>query len=55
MNRKQYMDADKLTDGEYDGSKGHDLHHAYFAQYVNDWHIQTVLDRIGSERLARHA
>lgn len=51
MNRKEYMEADKLTDGVYDGSKGHDAHHAYFSQFVNDAHIRTVLDYIGAERL----
>lgn len=51
MNRQEYMNADKLTDGAYDGSKGHDVHNAYFAQYVNQWIIDTVLERIGAERL----
>lgn len=49
--RNEYMDADKLTDGVYDGSKGADLHHAYFSQYVNKWHIETVLQRIGADKL----
>lgn len=51
MNRKEYMDSDKLTNGAYDGSKGHDVHHAYFSQYVNSWITDTVLQRIGKERL----
>lgn len=51
MNRKEYMDADKLTDGAYDGSKGHDVHHAYFSQFVNSWITDTVLSHIGRERL----
>lgn len=51
MNRKEYMDADTLTDGVYDGSKGNDVHMAYFSQYVNQWTIDCVLQRIGKERL----
>jgi hypothetical protein len=51
MNRKEYMDADKLTDGAYDGSKGHDVHHEYFSQFVNSWIIDTVLSAIGKDRL----
>lgn len=51
MTRDEYMTADTITAGAYDGSKGHDFHEAYYGQYVNDWHIQVVLDRIGRERL----
>jgi hypothetical protein len=51
MTRQEYMNANKLTDGAYDGSKGHDVHSAYFAQFVNQTVTNTVLDRIGKERL----
>lgn len=51
MNRKEYMDADKLTNGCYDGSKGHDVHHAYFSQFVDERATGIVLDTIGAERL----
>jgi hypothetical protein len=51
MDRKEYMDADSLTDGEYDGRKGGDLHAAYFSQYVNQWHIDCVLREFGADAL----
>jgi hypothetical protein len=53
MNRQEYMNADKLTDGAYDGSKGHDVHHAYFAQFVTPVITQIVLESIGKERLLK--
>jgi hypothetical protein len=51
MNRKEYMAADNLTDGAYDGSKGHDAHHAYFAQFVTPEITATVLRSIGAKAL----
>ena len=51
MNRQEYMSADKLTDGQYDGSKGHDVYMQYFSQYVNSWITETVLRVIGMDRL----
>lgn len=51
MNRHEYMGADKLTDGAYDGSKGHDVHSAYFAQFVTPEITATLLSHIGVERL----
>lgn len=51
MNRKEYMDADKLTNGAYDGSKGYDVHHAYFSQFVTPEVTQIMLDYIGAEKL----
>lgn len=51
MNRKEYMDADKLTNGEYDARKGADIHAAYFSQFVNSHVTETVLRCIGRERL----
>lgn len=51
MNRKEYMDADKITEGHYDGSKGADIHRIYFEQFASKGTIQIVLQCIGSERL----
>lgn len=51
MNRQEYMSADNLTNGRYDGSKGHDVHMQYFSQYVNSWITETVLRAIGMDRL----
>lgn len=51
MNRNEYMSADKLTDGSYDGSKGHDAHQAYFAQFITQEVTETLLRYIGAERL----
>lgn len=51
MNRKEYMDADKLTDGAYDGSKGYDVHHAYFSQFVTADVTATLLQYISGARL----
>lgn len=51
MNRKQYMDADKLTNGVYDGSKGQEVHHAYFSQFVDERVTGIVLDTIGADAL----
>lgn len=51
MTRDEYMSAEKLTDGAYDGSKGYDVHHAYFAQFVTSEVTETLLSYIRPERL----
>jgi hypothetical protein len=51
MNRQEYMEADNLTDGSYDGSKGFEIHHAYFTQFVDERVTGIMLADIGAERL----
>lgn len=51
MNRQEYMSANNLTDGQYDGSKGRDVHMRYYSQYVNSWITKTVLRAIGKDAL----
>lgn len=51
ITRKDYMASDNITDDAYDGRKGHDAHAAYYGQYVNDWHVQKVVERIGAAAL----
>lgn len=51
MNRNEYMDSDKCTNGAYDGSKGALVHAAYFSQFVTPSAIKYVAEYIGAQTL----
>jgi hypothetical protein len=51
MTRDEYMNADKLTNGSYDGSKGQEIHDAYYGQFVSPVVTEIVLETFGADTL----